>query len=158
MAQIEDERNKAIVRKMLHDGFSKGDLDVVEETVAHDLVTHRPGMANLARIGGAMLIRADGLAGLEGLKKGLVALRTAFPDYHEEVEELVCEGNRVVGRWTVTATHLGSIFGVPATGRKIRFTEVGFLSIADGKVTEFWGIADEIGIAEQLGGSVTLPQ
>jgi len=39
-------------------------------------------------------------------------VRRAFPDFHNRVEELVAEGDKVVARLTYTGTHRGELFGI----------------------------------------------
>ena len=48
------------------------------------------------------------------------ALRTAFPDIHWVIEEMVGEGEKVFSRFTWHGTHRGEFFGVPATGKQIK--------------------------------------
>jgi hypothetical protein len=43
-------------------------------------------------------------------------LRTAFPDLHFTIEELVAEGNIVAGRLTMSGTRDGPLMGMSPTG------------------------------------------
>jgi predicted ester cyclase len=68
------------------------------------------------------------------------------------VEEVVAEGNRVAGRFTMRGTHAGTLFGIPATGKAVG---VGVMVIARfdeaGKWVEDWANWDQLGMLQQLG-------
>jgi hypothetical protein len=43
-----------------------------------------------------------------------------FPnDYNFKTHELIAKGDKVIGRFTVTGTHEGEYYGIPATGNRI---------------------------------------
>jgi predicted ester cyclase len=77
--------------------------------------------------------------------------RTAFPDWHEEIVELVAEGNTVAGRFRCSGTHLGEFLGEAPTGRHMDVEEVFFVRAEDGKFVDFWGLEDSLGRMRQLG-------
>ena len=77
--------------------------------------------------------------------------RTAFPDWHEEIVQLVAEGNTVAGRFRCSGTHLGEFLGEAPTGRPMDVEEVFFLRAEDGKFVDFWGLEDSLGRMRQLG-------
>jgi predicted ester cyclase len=84
--------------------------------------------------------------------RGLAAmLRTAFPDLHFEIEELVAEGDTVAGRLTMSGTHEGPLMGTPPTGRSVRQDHMHFVRFRDGKTVEHWGVRDDLGMMRQLG-------
>ena len=45
--------------------------------------------------------------GLEDLKKYYVRLYKGFPDWHEKIEDIIAEGDKVWVRITYTGTHAG---------------------------------------------------
>lgn len=50
--------------------------------------------------------------------------RTAFPDYHFTIDDMVAEGDKVVVRGTVRATHqgefpMGELKGIAPTGKQL---------------------------------------
>ena len=98
------ETNKAQFRRLYEEMFNKGDLAIVDDLVAPDAVNHEvpPGMNN---------------RGPESARQVVTMLRTAFPDLHFTIEELVAESDTVAGRVTMSGTHLGPFQGIPATGR-----------------------------------------
>ena len=41
--------------------------------------------------------------------------------------------------------------GIPPTGKKIKYTAMMVVKIKEGKIAEAWGVADALGMMEQLG-------
>ena len=74
--------------------FNQGDLDYVDEALAPGAVDHQ---------------EPDGTDFAAHLKHVISTLRTAFPDLHFDVHELVCEGDSVACRSTMTGTHQGPL-------------------------------------------------
>ena len=77
--------------------------------------------------------------------------RAAFPDWHEEVVQLVAEGDAVAGRFRCSGTHLGEFLGEAPTGKRMEVEEVFFLRAEEGRFVEFWGLEDSLGRMRQLG-------
>ena len=77
--------------------------------------------------------------------------RSAFPDWREEVVQLVAEGDTVAGRFRCSGTHLGEFLGEAPTGKRMDVQEVFFLRVGDGRFVEFWGLEDSLGRMRQLG-------
>ena len=78
-------------------------------------------------------------------------LRTAFPDLHLVVSDLIAEGDRVVTRCTTSGTHLGDYFGVPPTGRHVVISEVQVFRITDTRIQELWLTFNVLGLLGQIG-------
>ncbi len=76
---------------------------------------------------------------------------TAFPDMSARAEEILVEGNKAVCRWTATATHLGDLMGIPATGKKVTLTGICIERFEGGKIAEHWVNMDQFGLLVQLG-------
>ena len=77
--------------------------------------------------------------------------RAAFPDWQEEIVQLVAEGDTVAGRFRCSGTHLGEFLGEAPTGKRMDVQEVFFLRVEDGRFVEFWGLEDSLGRMRQLG-------
>ncbi len=73
-----------------------------------------------------------------------------LPDLAVAIEALVVGPDRVAASFVYTGTHLGTYFGVPPTGRKLRFTSCDIFAVRDGKIVEHWGMGDIAGIMAQL--------
>jgi predicted ester cyclase len=77
---------------------------------------------------------------------------TAFPDVSISIEDLIAEGDKVVGRLHVRGTNSGPFAGRPPTGKKIEFGSFRIFRIAGGKIVATWAMQDRLGLREQLGG------
>jgi predicted ester cyclase len=67
------------------------------------------------------------------------------------IVQMVAEGDLVASRATLTVTHSGTWFGVPATGRRVTFDVFTIDQIRDGRVVHHNATADLIRILLQLG-------
>jgi predicted ester cyclase len=85
------------------------------------------------------------------VKRLFAEFRSAFPDWREEIVELVAEGSTVAGRFKCSGTHQGEFLGEPPTGRRMEVDEVFFLRVEDGKFVSFWGLEDSLSRMRQLG-------
>jgi steroid delta-isomerase-like uncharacterized protein len=120
----DEDRNKALLRRFYEELWSQGDLEAIPELVAENFVDHHP-------LPGAP-------PGREGLAALVTTWRTAFPDMREMVEDLIAEGDKVVGRFTMRGTHSGQFMGVPPTGQRVKMSGIDIVRIAGGKIAEFW--------------------
>jgi steroid delta-isomerase-like uncharacterized protein len=73
-----------------------------------------------------------------------------MPDLTVSIEAMVAAGDKVAASFVYTGTHSGTYFGVPPTGRKLRFTSCDIFAVRDGKIVEHWGMGDIAGILAQL--------
>jgi predicted ester cyclase len=85
------------------------------------------------------------------VKRLFAEFRSAFPDWREEIVELVAEGNTVAGRFKCSGTHRGEFLGEAPTGKRMEVEEVFFLRVEDGKFVDFWALEDSMGRMRQLG-------
>jgi steroid delta-isomerase-like uncharacterized protein len=130
------EENKALVRTF-YERVSRGDLSVVDELVADDLVEHEefPGIPS----------------NKEGVKLFFEMFRAAFPEMRMEAREMVAEGDLVSARFVFTGTHQGEFMGVPATGKRVEVEGFDLVRVRDGRATEHWGQMDAMALMQQLG-------
>jgi predicted ester cyclase len=138
------EQNKAIFRAIPEKVVNTGNLDAADHYFAHDFVDHTTpaGLPN----------------GLAGFKAYITRLRSAFPDLHFTVEDVVAEGETVVVRATARGTMTGDFLEMKATGKTATWTEIHIGRLADGKVVEHWATIDQLGMLQQLGLAATPEQ
>ena len=130
------EANKRLLLATYERWWNAGDVDAVDEMVAVDYVDHSPVVNN---------------AGREGLKDLIREYHRGFPDMREEVEDVIAEGDRVVGRFHLRGTHAGPFLGIAATGAKVDLTGIDIYRIAGGKIVEMWYEEDLLTLMRQLG-------
>jgi predicted ester cyclase len=131
----EQERNKALLLQLIEEGFNKGDLSVVDETVAVDSKEHQRGNSD----------------GRDGVKEVITTLRAWFPDLRMSVEDVAAVGDKVWMRFTARGTNLGSVMGRPPTGKKMTIDVIDVVRFKDGMHVEHWGVPDQLGMMIQLG-------
>jgi predicted ester cyclase len=132
------EQNKTLVREITEQIWNAGAFDRIPEFYSVDYVAdYRP--------------YAQPRHGHDGIRGMVERAHAAFPDYHEEIREMVAEGNVVVVRLTITGTQSGQWGVLAPTGKRVSFDEVVFLEIRDGKVVSQRGVADNLTALRQLG-------
>lgn len=89
--------------------------------------------------------------GREGLKAVLKQFRSAFPDIHWSVSEQICEGDKVVTRFTWTGTHRDTFLGIPATRRNVEVKGVVIDRLESAKMADSRILMDTLGLMQQLG-------
>ena len=136
------ESPRALYERVI-EAIDTGDVSLLELALAPDVVDHNPVPG-----------QPPGRAGFE---HWLGVVRTAFPELTVDVEDVVVEGDRVAARVMWRGRHGGPFLGLPATGRPVEFRAHHMARVADGRIVEFWGVADLLGALEQLGGSVSGP-
>ncbi|MGE0129650.1 MAG: ester cyclase [Blastocatellales bacterium] len=93
--------------------------------------------------------------GREGLKMFRRQVNAAIPDEHISVSSVRFEGDDIIeADMVMNATQTGEIFGIPATGRKIRFDVHERCRFVDGKLAERWAQVDIEDIKRQLTGPI----
>jgi steroid delta-isomerase-like uncharacterized protein len=91
-----------------------------------------------------------GVQGREGFKECMRTVRRAFPDFHNHIEELIAENDRVAARLTYTGTHQGDVLGIAPTGRRVSYAGVALFRVVDNRVAEGWVLGDVHGLVQQL--------
>jgi predicted ester cyclase len=131
------EENKAQFRRMIEELFNRGNLDVTDDLVAPDYTNHEaPPNQN---------------RGPESMRATVNMLRSAFPDLHFTIEDLVAEGDTVMSRVTMAGTHQGTFMGFAPTARSFRQEQVHLVRFRGGKGIEHRAVRDDLGMMRQLG-------
>jgi steroid delta-isomerase-like uncharacterized protein len=132
------DQNKSTARRLYEEIITKGNLDAIKEVFTADYQDHDPANEEETR-------------GHDGVRQEVEMYRSAFPDLQMTVEDQLAEGDQVVTRWTVRATHQGVLMDMAATGNKVTMTGITIHRFADGKIQEGWWNWDALGMLRQVG-------
>ena len=134
---MSSEENKAVVQRFV-EAYNSRSLDLFDDLVAPDYIDH-----------------AHQQQGLESFKRLFEMAFKAFPDWHEDIEDIIAEGDRVWVRVRATGTHTGewNLSGVTLspTGNKLTMMMVFIWRIAGGRLAEGWEVDDGLDFFKQLG-------
>jgi steroid delta-isomerase-like uncharacterized protein len=130
------EHNKSLVGRYYEELWNLWDFALADEILGE-------GLDFRGSLGVSVKGRAE-------FKDYMRTVRRAFPDFHNRVEELIAEGDRVVARLTYTGTHQGELLGIGATGRRVSYAGVAIFRIAEGCIVEGWVLGDIHGLVRQL--------
>jgi steroid delta-isomerase-like uncharacterized protein len=128
---------KALTRRFIKE-WNKGKaaaMAVIDEMYATNFVSHGD----------------EDIRGIKNVKKSTSEEFKAFPDLHFTIDDMVAEGDKVAARITMTGTHKAEYMSAPPTNKKITIKAITIERFAGGKIVEEWGIADTLGLMQQLG-------
>ena len=128
------EENKQIVRRVIEEGLSRHNLDLIDKYFDPDFIENQFGHKPT----------------IIGMKEDFQFLYKAFPDYHLVIEDMVADGDKVWLHMTCTGTNKGGFMG-PPNGRFFKITVMDVLRLKDGKIVEHWGVPDRFALLIQLG-------
>jgi predicted ester cyclase len=112
-------------------------FELIDELYSTDYVEHTP---------------TPGVAPTrEGFKQTAIALKKAFPDLRYTIEDVIESGDKIVHRLTASGTMKADFLGIPATGKHATWTEVHIGRVANGRLTDHWGVVDQLSMLVQLG-------
>jgi predicted ester cyclase len=120
--------------------FNAHDTNAFQDVIADNYAQHN------GRAG-------QGLAGTQATLRGYFE---TFPDMHMQVDDLIMDGDKVVARLTITATHNHPVQLGPnapvfqPTGKKLAWGDIEIWRVAGGKFVEHWDQSDLVGLARQL--------
>jgi predicted ester cyclase len=126
------EENKAKVRRVI-EAINRQDLDLLDDLVARDYVDHTHQLSP------------------ESVKRFMAVIFEAFPDWHETVEDIIAEGDKVWVRVKATGTHKGRFRGLAPTGKKVTAAGVSIYRLVGGKFAEGWAVDDWMDCYKQIG-------
>jgi predicted ester cyclase len=132
------EQNKTIMRRMIEEIWNQGNLATADELFAPDHTSpSAPGLP----------------PGPESVKMLATMFRAAMPDYHMDIDMIVADESQVAARFTQSGTHTGAeLMGMPPSGRKATWTEIGVLRILNGKIVQSWYEVDMLSMIKHLSG------
>ena len=91
-----------------------------------------------------------GVSPKQGSVNFFAARLAGMPDLMVTIEAMVASSDRVAASFVYTGTHGGPLYGVPATGRHLRFTSCDIFTVRNGQFAEHWGMGDIAGTLAQI--------
>jgi steroid delta-isomerase-like uncharacterized protein len=128
------EKNKELARRYQEDVWGKGNLALLDELLAPDFVDHSLPQTMDPSFAGA--------------RQAVQGALDAFPDGQWTVEDVIAEGDKVVVRWKMQATHEHAFRGIAPGGKPVTVTGITILRIADGKIAERWVNWDSLALRQ----------
>jgi steroid delta-isomerase-like uncharacterized protein len=135
----EQEANKAIVKRYVEEIWNRRRPEKIAAFVTKNYVRHSP---------------SGPMRGAQGLRQDYDTYLLAFLDCHIRIDDMTCEGNHVVVRFTATGTHEGEFLDLPATNRTVSVPGITVIRIVGGKIAEEHVVWDRLGILQQLGATI----
>src|SRR6266852_1771106 len=117
------EDNKANVHRAIEEGLNQGKVTVFDELCAPNFIFHDPARPDVRT--------------REDFKRWVTEGRSAFPDLHLTIDDMIAKGDQVVVRWTWRGTNTGDIvtptMHVPATGKQGTMMGISIIRFAEKK-------------------------
>ncbi len=132
---------KPILDKLV-DAWNGGSLDSLDAIFAPDFVR--------------IVNNQPEVKGVEGFKKAIEDLRTAYPDLKLTLDNVVYGENSMANRWVLTGTNTGP-GQMPPTGKSVNVWGESIIHVVNGKVTKEIVAYDNQELMEQLGYTMMPP-
>jgi predicted ester cyclase len=132
------EELKTIAARIPLEVFSEGKLEIIDEVVHPDFVDHGMPLPGMSK-------------DREGLRAMAGALRQAFPDLTNTINQTVAEGDLVAQHVTTAGTMQGELAGMPPSGKHASWDAMHLVRFQEGKIAEHWVVVDQLGMFQQLG-------
>ena len=126
----------AAVARAVFDAFNAHDATALRKLWADDVTERFPDAT---------------ITGPDALAAYFQELWAGLPDVRLEPVAIVEDGEDVLVRWHLTATHAGTFQGVKPTGKALTADGFDHMTIRDGKMAANFVVFDRQGLAQQLG-------
>ena len=136
------EQNKAIVSRFYEELWNNRNLNVADEIIAPDCVTHQLQSA-------AVCVGVP--RGPEAVKHHVREWLIGFPDLRFTVEQMIGEDDRVMSHSLMRGTHTGTWLGVDPTNKELSIRMMVIQRIENGKIIEDWVLVEALGFFQGLG-------
>ena len=132
---MSEEQNKEVFRRVIEEGFSKGNLQALDDCFPSQYIEHQFDLPST----------------LEGFKGSIRFLRDTFSPFSLTIEDIVADGDKVWARMTGRGTDSKGFMGRPPTGKSFAITVIDVCRFENGKIVEHWGVPDRFHQMAQLG-------
>ncbi|MFK7824161.1 MAG: ester cyclase [Oligoflexales bacterium] len=131
-------KNKITYRSYIEEIFNQGKLELLDQYVTDDYTLH-DAPPNID-------------SGKKAIEQVVSMFKGAFPDFKITLDHLVAEDAFVASKATFEGTHSGNIFGLDATGRRVKISSLTMVSFENGKIKESWVRNDMESLKRQIEG------
>lgn len=128
--------NRVIIHKWYYTMWNEWDKSIIP-------VITSPDITFTGSIG-------DEMNGRHELTEYMDKIRRAFPDFHNDVQLILSEGERAFAEVMYSGTHRGEIFDIQATGKRIQYKGNALFEIRDGKIQHVRVLGDIHNLLRQL--------
>jgi predicted ester cyclase len=132
-----EEQNKAVIRRFYGELWNLWRLEVANEV-----------MSSGVRFQGSLGSIHEGR---DDFKRYVEEVRAAFPDWHNQVEEILAVDDRVVTRMTWSGTHRGALGDIEPTDAHVEYAGAAFFRLKEGLIEEAWVVGDTQELWRALG-------
>ncbi len=132
-----EEQNKAVIRRFYGELWNLWRLQVANEI-----------MSSGVRFRGSLGSTHEGR---DDFKRYVEEVRAAFPDWHNQVDEILAVDDRVVTRMTWSGTHHGALGDIEPTDAHVEYAGAAFFGLKDGLIEEVWVVGDTQELWRALG-------
>ena len=95
--------------------------------------------------------------GIDAFKESIIKWRSAYPDFHIDIEELIYDSDKVAALWTISATNTG-VGTHPPTGKHIEVRGMSIIHFEGGKIRDEWIASNSLFWMTQLGFKLIPPK
>jgi steroid delta-isomerase-like uncharacterized protein len=131
-----EDRNLTLINRFYREMWNRFDKTLIPELLTEDICFR--GSLGQTKVGHAEF--ADYVD----------FVRNAFPDFSNEVEETISQGDKAFARLTYRGTHRGEVFGIPPTGRTIQYSGTAVFTFRENQIANVWVLGDIHGLIAQL--------
>jgi predicted ester cyclase len=136
MVKSHSERNRDVVIQFF-DGTHGGNVEVIDQTVSPNIVTHGFPCHSPQSIAEYKQFFRDFGAG--------------FTNMAYKKLSVLAEGDRVAVRFSIAVDHTGEYLGIPSTGKRVEFEGMVLYRLDHGLIVETWLHLDGLSFMSQIG-------
>lgn len=134
---MNEQEEKAVVRRYIEDVWNDGDLDAIEELFADAWTVHSSSHEHVEDIG--------------DLERHVRTARSAFPDLEMDVEFEIAEDDMVATAITISGTHEGDLMGIEPSGEAVEVSGMMGNRFENDTIVESWIDWDVLTLLQQIG-------
>ena len=133
---IPSDKNKALVKRLIEEGYNKRDLTIVDEIIATNYVEHTNGVIAESS---------------DVVKQTITWLAEESPDFKLSIEDMITEGDQIALRWIYQGKNI-------KFDKQVNLEGIFICRFSNAKIVEGWQLFDNLTRYQQLGYTLTPPR